>query len=126
MGDLTAQLTDIVGPSHLLTGDHISDDYGHDEALNVAPQRPAYVAKPATAEEVAALLTVAVEHRLPVTARGSGWGLSAAARPVEGGLLISFERMNAVLEVDADNHVAVVQPRVALTELEAPPPPKSG
>jgi glycolate oxidase len=110
MGDLAAQLTDVVGRSNLLTGDDISDDYGHDEALNVVPQRPAYVAKPATAEEVAALLTIAAEHRLPVTARGSGCGLSAAARPVEGGLLISFERMNAVLEVDADNHVAVVQP----------------
>jgi len=119
MGDLEAQLCDVVGRPHLLTGDDISDDYAHDEALNVAPQRPAYVAKPATAEEVAALLTVAVEHRLPVTARGSGCGLSAAARPVEGGLLISFERMNAVLEVDADNHVAVVQPGVTLTELDA-------
>ena len=119
MGDLEAQLRDVVGRPHLLTGDDISEDYGHDEALNVAPQQPAYVARPATAEEVAALLTVAVEHRLPVTARGSGCGLSAAARPVEGGLLISFERMNAVLEVDADNHVAVVQPGVTLTELDA-------
>jgi glycolate oxidase len=45
--------------------------------------------------------------------------LSGAAQPVEGGLLISFERMNAVLEVDADNHVAVVQPGVTLTELDA-------
>ena len=88
MGDLETQLSDVVGRPHLLTGDDISDDYGHDEALNVPPQRPAYVAKPATAEEVAALLSVAVEHRLPVTARGSGCGLSAAAQPVEGGLLI--------------------------------------
>ncbi len=62
---------------------------------------------------------MAAEQQLPVTARGSGCGLSAAARPVEGGLLISFERMNAVLEVDADNHVAVVQPGVTLTELDA-------
>ena len=80
MGDLEAELRDVVGPSHLLTGADISEDYGHDEALNVVPQRPAYVAKPATAEEVAALLTVAVEHRLPVTARGS----AAACRPPRG------------------------------------------
>ncbi|WP_167099821.1 FAD-binding oxidoreductase [Mycobacterium sp. DL592] len=119
MGDLATKLSHIVGPSHLLTGEAISEDYCHDEALNVAPQRPGFVAKPASAEEVAALLAVAAEQRLPVTARGSGCGLSAAARPIEGGLLISFERMNAVLEVDADNHVAVVQPGVTLTELDA-------
>lgn len=118
MGDLTAQLSETVGRQNLLTGDAISEDYSHDEALNVAPQRPAYLAKPASAQEVADLLKIATEHRLPVTARGSGCGLSAAARPVEGGLLISLERMNAVLEVDAANHVAVVQPGVTLTELD--------
>lgn len=119
MSDLVALLSDVVGRPNLLTGDAISEDYTHDEALNVAPQRPAYLARPATAQEVAGLLKIATEHRLPVTARGSGCGLSAAARPVEGGLLISFERMNAVLEVDADNHVAVVQPGVTLTDLDA-------
>ena len=56
---------------------------------------------------------------MPVTARGSGSGLSGAARPREDGLLISFERMNAVLEVDTTNQVAVVQPGVTLTELDA-------
>lgn len=119
MADLAARLSEIVGPAHLLTGDAISADYGHDEALTIPPQKPGYLAKPATAEEVAALLTVATEHRLPVTARGSGCGLSGAAQPVAGGLLISFERMNAVLEIDVDNHVAVVQPGVTLTELDA-------
>ncbi|MGY4711715.1 FAD-binding oxidoreductase [Mycolicibacterium sp. CBM1] len=117
--DLTARFSEIVGRAHLLTGAAISADYGHDEALTIPPQRPAYLAKPATAEEVAGLLTVATEHRVPVTARGSGCGLSGAAQPLADGLLISFERMNAVLEIDADNHVAVVQPGVTLTELDA-------
>ena len=90
MADLAATLSDVVGPAHLLTGEDIPEDYAHDEALNVSPQRPGFVAKPASAQEVAGLLTIATEHRLPVTARGSGCGLSAAARPVEGGLLISF------------------------------------
>lgn len=119
MGDLAALLSDVVGAPNLVTGDAISADYSHDEALNVEPQRPAYLARPVSAAQVAGLLKIATEHRLPVTARGSGCGLSAAARPVEGGLLISFERMNAVLEVDVDNHVAVVQPGVTLTELDA-------
>jgi glycolate oxidase len=117
--DVAAELAEIVGDKNILIGDAISEDYAHDEALSATPQKPTYVAKPATAEDVAGLLRVASEHRVPVTARGSGSGLSGAARPVEGGLLISFERMNAVLEVDKDNHVAVVQPGVTLAELDA-------
>ncbi|MGE5697687.1 MAG: FAD-binding oxidoreductase [Candidatus Sericytochromatia bacterium] len=119
MDDVATRLAEIVGDRNLLTGDAVSEDYCHDEALGVPAHKPAYVAKPATAQEVAGLLRFATEHRVPVTARGSGCGLSGAANPVEGGLVISFERMNAVLEVDVDNHVAVVQPGVTLTELDA-------
>jgi glycolate oxidase len=119
MDDAAQRLAKIVGQKNLLVGDAIPDDYTHDEALTEPPRMPAYLAKPGSAEEVAELLQYATEHRLPVTARGSGCGLSGAAQSVEGGLLISFERMNAVLEVDADNHVAVVQPGVTLTELDA-------
>ena len=117
--DIAAQFAEIVGTSNLLTGDAIPEDYWHDEELATPPQQPAYVAKPATAEEVSQLLVAASEHGVPVTARGSGSGLSGAARPRADGLLISFERMNAVLEVDTTNQVAVVQPGVTLTELDA-------
>jgi glycolate oxidase len=119
MSDITARFADIVGSQNLLTGDAIPEDYWHDEVLTTAPQQPAYVAKPATAEEVARLLKVATEQQVPVTARGSGSGLSGAAVPIENGLVISFERMNAVLEVDTTNQVAVVQPGVTLLELDA-------
>src|ERR1700733_13472849 len=119
MSDMTARFSEIVGHHNLLTGDAIPEDYFHDEVLTTAPQKPAYVAKPASAEEVSQLLKAASENAVPVTARGSGSGLSGAARPREDGLLISFERMNAVLEVDTINQVAVVQPGVTLTELDA-------
>ncbi|MEE2852511.1 MAG: FAD-binding oxidoreductase [Actinomycetota bacterium] len=118
MTDMTAQFAEIVGEHNLLTGDAISEDYSHDEVLTKPPQKPAYLAKPAAAEEVALLLEVATENHVPVTARGSGTGLSGAAIPRADGLLISFERMNAVLEVDVTNQVAVVQPGVTLTELD--------
>jgi glycolate oxidase len=118
MSEIAAQLAAAVGASNLLTGDAISDDYAHDEALSTPSEKPAYVAKPASAEEVSELLQIASAEGVPVTARGSGSGLSAGARPVEGGLLVSFERMNSVLEIDTGNHVAVVQPGVTLAELE--------
>ncbi|OBG70291.1 FAD-binding oxidoreductase [Mycobacterium sp. E3339] len=119
MSDMTARFAEIVGQHNLLTGDAIPEDYWHDEVLTKPPQRPAYVAKPASAEAVSQLLKAASDHHVPVTARGSGTGLSGAAIPRADGLLISFERMNAVLEVDTTNQVAVVQPGVTLTELDA-------
>lgn len=119
MTDMTTQFSTIVGAHNVLTGDAIPEDYAHDEVLTKPAQRPAYLAKPATADEVAQLLKLASVNRVPVTARGSGTGLSGAAIPRPDGLLISFERMNAVLEVDVTNQVAVVQPGVTLTELDA-------
>ncbi len=119
MSDMTAGFAEIVGTHNLLTGDAIPADYAHDEALSQPPQQPAYLAKPSSAEEVARLLQTATANKVPVTARGSGTGLSGAAIPRADGLLISFERMNKVLEIDAVNQVAVVQPGATLTELDA-------
>ncbi|WP_024440606.1 FAD-binding oxidoreductase [Mycobacterium sp. UM_WGJ] len=112
------KFADIVGAGALLTGEQIAPDYAHDEALVGAPVTPSYVARPQTAEQVAALLAAATEAKVPVTARGSGTGMSAGARPCPDGLLISFEQMNAILEIDTDNQVAVVQPGVTLADLD--------
>ncbi|HEV2780888.1 MAG TPA: FAD-binding oxidoreductase [Actinophytocola sp.] len=118
MTDIGARLGEIVGAEHVLTGDAVSADYAHDEALTAEPVLPAYVVRPASADEVAGVLGVASQTRTPVTARGSGSGLSGSAVPRPDGILVSFERMNRILEIDTDNHVAVVQPGVTLSELE--------
>ena len=68
---------------------------------------------------MAAVLRLAAEHRVPVTPRGSGTGLSGACVPTRGGIVVSFEQMNRVLEIDTENHVAVVQPGVTLEQLNA-------
>ena len=68
--------------------------------------------------EVSAVVKLAAERKVPITARGSGTGLSGAAIPAEGAIVVSFERMNRVLELDPDNHVAVVQPGLRLNELD--------
>ncbi len=119
MADIAARLEEIVGAGHVLTGDAVGEDYTHDETLSASPSAPAHVVLPATADEVSAVLTLAAETGTPVTARGSGSGLSGAAVPRPDGILVSFERMNKILEIDTVNHVAVVQPGVTLTELEA-------
>jgi len=118
MGDIADLLVDVVGAGHVLTGDAISPAYTHDEALTAVPVMPLAVIRPGSTAEVAAVLRLAQDHRVPVVARGSGTGLSGAAIPNSDSILISFERMNRIIEIDIDNDVAVVQPGVTLEELD--------
>ena len=118
MADLLARLGDAVASEHVLAGDAASDDYARDESLTVAASTPAAVVRPGTTAEVAAVLRVADELRVPVTARGSATGLSGAATPLPDGIVVSFERMASILELDTENHVAVVQPGVTLAQLD--------
>lgn len=118
MDGIARDLAGVVAPEHVLTGDAITDDYTHDEALTAPPQKPSVVVRPSSTEEVVAVLRLADEHRVAVTARGAGTGLSGACIPNPDGIVISFERMNRILEIDLANHVAVVQPGVTLAELD--------
>lgn len=112
-------LIDIVGPANVRTGSDIGEDDTHDEALGAAPVRPLAVVRPGSTAEVAAIVTAAASAGVPLTARGSGTGMSGACIPVVGGVVVSFERMNRILEIDLDNHVAVVEPGVRLADLDA-------
>jgi glycolate oxidase len=108
-----------VGADHVVLGERVHDDDAHDEALGELPVRPRAVVRPGTTDEVAAIVRAAGAEGIPLTARGSGTGLSGGCRPVEGGVVVSFERMHRILEIDTANHVAVVQPGVTLAGLDA-------
>ncbi len=112
------ELVAAVGAGNAEAGASASDDYSHDESLTVTPVTPAIVVRPGSTAEVSEILRVASRHRLPVTARGTGTGLSGASVPTEGGIVVSFERMSSIIEVDTENHVAVVQPGVTLDRLD--------
>nr|WSY51020.1 FAD-binding protein [Streptomyces sp. NBC_00886] len=118
MTDTGRLLAKVVGPEHVLAEDRVPEEYGHDESLAAVARRPRFVVRPATTAEVSAVVAVAAAQQVPVTARGSGTGLSGACVPGADGIVVSFERMNRVLEIDTDNHVAVVQPGVTLAELD--------
>ena len=119
MGDIASQLVDVVGPDGVVTGEAISEDYGHDEALTASARLPDVVVHPTSTAHVARILALADAAGIAVTARGSGTGLSGACIPSRGGIVVSFERMNQILEIDTENHVAVVQPGVTLSQLDA-------
>ena len=82
------------------------------DGLTAIRQLPWAVALPETEEQVLEVLAICVEHDIPIVPRGAGTGLSGGARPLEHGLLLSLARMNRILEIDADNLVARVQPGV--------------
>ena len=87
---LVELLADIVGEDSVLSGDAVPDDYGHDESLTATARKPLALVRPRCTEEVSAILSLANKHKLPVTARGSGTGLSGAAIGASVGGLISF------------------------------------
>lgn len=118
MTGLAEELASIVGADHVRAGDAVNEDDTHDEALTGSPAVPLAVVRPASTHEVSRILAFADEARLPVVARGSGTGLSGAARPVSDGIVVAFDRMREIVEIDTDNHVAVVQPGVTLAQLD--------
>ena len=73
---------------------------------------PDLVAYPSSAEEVSRILVLANKYRFPVIPRGSGTGLTGGSVPVQGGVVLSFTRMNRILEIDPRNLIAVVEPGV--------------
>ena len=81
------------------------------------PVVPLAVVMPGSTDEVSEVLQLASEHGVPVVARGSGTGLSGAAVPVADGILLAFDRMKRILEIDTENQVAVVEPGVTLEQL---------
>jgi len=107
-----------VGHSFVVAGPQVHTDYTHDEALSAAAVTPLAVVLPSTTEEVADILRTASQMRLPVVVRGSGTGLSGGCLPVPDGILIAFDRMHTIKEIDPDNQVAVVEPGVTLEELD--------
>jgi glycolate oxidase len=117
--ELLEQLGKAVGETHVLAGDAVHADYTHDETLGLEPVVPLTVVLPGSTGEVAEVLRIASENGVPVVVRGSGTGLSGAARPVAEGILLAFDRMNRIREIDADNQVAVVEPGVTLEQLNA-------
>jgi len=111
------ELTTIVGKANISTDKSEMEGYSYDETPLVKRYFPQVVVKPGNTGAVAKLLAFANGKRIPVTPRGAGTGVSGGCIPVYGGILLSLERMNRILEIDRENFVAVVEPGVTLSEL---------
>jgi D-lactate dehydrogenase len=91
--------------------------YGYDNSRRQA--QPDAVVFPTTAAQVAALVRLCRSVRIPVIARGRGTNTTGATVPLEGGIVVSFERMNRIVRIDVDNRYVVVEPGVLNADLQA-------
>lgn len=112
---ILAEIVVIAGPENVLTGTAELEKYSHDECEDLQ-YYPEVVVKPATAQEVSALLVLCGKYKIPVTPRGAGTGLAGGALAVMGGLMMAMERFNKVIEIDQKNLQATVEPGV-ITEV---------
>ena len=92
----------IAGDEFVLTDKDSLINYSHDETETLS-YLPEIVIKPRTAKEVSEILIICNQEKIPVTPRGAGTGLSGGALPHLGGVLLSTERMNSILEIDERN-----------------------
>jgi len=114
---LIAKLKKIIGETNVLTQEEEREKYTCDEMPVPKPHLPDVVVKPTDTESVAKVMVFANEHKIPVTPRGGGTGLVGGAVPIFGGILLSLERMNKIIEIDTHNFVAVVEAGVTLSDL---------
>jgi len=109
------QFKNIVGDAYVSADSETLSNYAHDETENLY-FLPDVVIKPGNADEISAIMKICNTHKIPVTPRGAGTGLAGAALPQFGGVLISMERMNRILEIDERNLQVTTEPGV-ITEV---------
>lgn len=121
-GTITAEICEelktVLGPGGVVINDTDTlDNYAWDQAGRIWGHMPEAVVKPDNTEQVSSVMKIASRYRIPVTPRGAGSGLNGGAVPLAGGIVLSLERMNKILEIDTVNRVAIVEPGVVTNDL---------
>ena len=117
--EIIDKLINILGERYVIYKEEDKlENYSHDEIADMKyAHMPDVAVKPQNAREIAAIMKLANEEKIPVTPRGAGSGLSGGAVPLYGGIVMLFDRMNKILEIDKTNLMAVVEPGVITNEL---------
>lgn len=117
--EILASIQSIVGPKNVITDAEKMQPYSHDEVTDPAYHHmPEAVVLAETAEQIAAVVQLANAHHFPVVPRGAGTGLACGAVPIYGGIVLSLEKMNRILEINEDALYAVVEPGVRTSDLQ--------
>lgn len=113
--EFIANFKTIVGDAYVLADEETREHYGHDETEHLL-YLPEVVIKPRTTTEISAIMRICNQHKIAVTPRGAGTGLSGGALPHLGGVLLSMERLNSILLIDERNMQVITEPGV-ITEV---------
>jgi glycolate oxidase len=113
-------LKTICSEAHVIFGNEKKlQKYSHDQIPEKKyAHMPEVVVMPRTAAEIAEIIKLANRENIPVTPRAAGSGLSGGAVPIYGGILLSVERMDKIVEIDAQNLMAVVEPGVVTNKFD--------
>jgi len=98
----------IVGNSAVFVDEEVLSNYAHDETEDLH-FLPDVVIKPSSSEEISAILKICNQFKIPVTPRAAGTGLSGGALPHLGGVLLSIERLNKIIDIDERNLQVVTE-----------------
>lgn len=110
------QITDIVGKDFCTTRKIDLHCYSYDgKGITYLPEAVAF---PETTDHVSQIMKLASSHHFPVVPRGAGTGKTGGSVPVQGGLVMALTRMNSIVEIDAANQIAVVEPGVINLDLQ--------
>jgi glycolate oxidase len=101
----------ICSHQQIFTDEDTLNLYSKDETEDLS-LKPQLVLKPDTVEQVAAIMKYCNKHLIPVTPRGAGTGLSGGALPLHGGIVLSMEKFNSIIDIDEHNLQATVEPGV--------------
>src|SRR4030095_8799880 len=113
---LLRRLKKLLRPSELRLDREFCQKFAGDKWFAAAV--PDAVALPGSSDVVRELLRFANDHKIPVTARGAGYGYVGSCVPNRGGIVLSLERMNRIREINAAVFVAVVEPGVITADLQ--------
>ncbi len=111
------KLSRLLGPGRVVTDPEILTSYGRDETSDLSAMPDALIRAESTAD-VSIVLRFCQENRIPVVPRGAGTGVTGGAVPVKGGVVLSLEKMNRILEIDRENMIAVVEPGAITRDIQ--------
>ncbi len=117
--DIFRKLSKIVGENYVIFGDKEKlEPFSHDETPGKQyAHMPEIVVRPESALQISEIMKLANREMIPVTPRGAGSGLSGGAVPVHGGIVLSTDRMNRILELDRKNMMIVLEPGVIANDI---------
>ena len=117
--EIIEKIKNIVGEKNLTVDHDKLENYSHDEVTEqVYYHMPDMVSFPQTAEQIAEIVKLANLEHIPVVPRGAGTGLACGAVPVYGGIVLTTEKMNKILKVDAENMYMIVEPGVRTEDVQ--------